>query len=117
VDPYLKIQTALFSDSVDGVTSYAGNITTAATTLGAPAVKIDTAAAQMTSAGELPDAREKFDRLSEAIITYMEGLHLTPPPGVHIAQCETTRKRWLQEGESVANPYEGASAPACGTLR
>ena len=117
VDPYLKIQTALFNDSVDNVRSNAGNIATAATALGSPAFKIDTAAAQLTSAGELPDAREKFARLSEALITYMDGLHLTPPAGVRIAQCETTRKQWLQEGESISNPYDGSSAPACGSVR
>jgi membrane fusion protein, copper/silver efflux system len=117
VDPYLKIQTALFNDSVDGVRASAGTIATAATALGSPAVKIDTAAAQLTSAGELPDAREKFARLSDAIITYMDGLHLTPPDGVYIAQCDTTRKQWLQEGDSIANPYDGSSVPACGSVR
>jgi len=117
VDPYLKIQTALFNDSVDDVRANAGTIATAATALGAPAVKIDTAAAQLTSAGELPDAREKFERLSEAVITYMDGLHLTPPDGVYIAQCDTTRKQWLQEGDSIANPYDGSSVPACGSVR
>ena len=117
VDPYLKIQRSLFGDSLDEVKASAGNIATAATTLGAPAFKIDTAAAQLTSAGDLPDAREKFARLSDAIITYMDGEHLTPPAGVHIAQCETTRKGWLQEGDSIANPYDGSSAPACGSLR
>jgi hypothetical protein len=117
VDPYLKIQTTLFNDSVDNVRANAGNIATAATAFGSPAFKIDTAAAQLTSAGELPDAREKFARLSEALITYMDGLHLTPPAGVRIAQCETTRLRWLQEGDTIANPYEGPTGPACGTFR
>ena len=117
VDPYLKIQMALYADNVDEVKANAGNIATAATALGSPAFKIDTSAAQLTSAGELPDAREKFALLSEALITYMDGLHLTPPAGVRIAQCETTRLRWLQEGDSIANPYEGPTGPACGTFR
>ena len=117
VDPYLKIQTTLFNDSVDNVRANAGNIATAATALGAPAFKIDTAAAQLTSAGELPDAREKFARLSDALVTYMDGLHLTPPAGVRIAQCGTTRLQWLQEGNSIANPYEGPTGPACGAFR
>jgi hypothetical protein len=117
VDPYLKIERSLFGDSLDEVRANAGNIATAATALGAPAFKIDTAAAQLTSAGELPDAREKFAVLSDAIITYMDGEHLTPPAGVHIAQCGATRKQWLQEGDAIANPYEGSSAPACGSLR
>jgi hypothetical protein len=117
VEPYLKIQTALFNDSIDGVRANAGNIATAATALGSPAFKIDTAAVQLTSAGELPDAREKFARLSDALITYVDGLHLTPPEGVHIVECEATHQQWLQEGESISNPYDGASAPVCGSLR
>jgi hypothetical protein len=117
VDPYLKIQTSLFGDSLDEVKANAGNIATAATPLGAPAFKIGTTALQLSAATELPDARAKFGTLSDTIITYMDGLHLTPPEGVHIAQCETTRKQWLQEGDSIANPYEGSSAPACGSLR
>ena len=117
VDPYLKIQTALYGDSVDEVRANAGSIATAASPLGAPAFKIGTAAVQLSSATELTDAREKFGTLSDAIITYMDGLHLTPPEGVNIASCDTTRKQWLQGGDSIANPYEGPSAPACGSLR
>jgi hypothetical protein len=117
VDPYLKIQTALFGDRLDEVKANAGNIATAATPFGAPAFKIGTAALQLAATTELPEARATFGTLSDAIITYMDGLHLTPPEGVHIAQCETTRKQWLQEGEAVSNPYDGSSAPACGSLR
>ena len=117
VDPYLKIQTSLFRDSLDEVKANAGNIATAATPLGAPAFKIGTAAVQLSATTELPEARASFGTLSDAIIAYMDGLHLTPPSGVHIAQCETTRKRWLQEGESISNPYDGSSAPTCGSVR
>ena len=117
VDPYLKIQASLFSDTLDEVKANAGNIATAATPLGAPAFKIGTSAVQLSATTELPAARAAFGALSDNLITYMDGLHLTPPDGVHIAQCETTRKQWLQEGDSIANPYDGSSAPACGTLR
>ena len=47
VDPYLKIQLALADDSLDGVKANAGNIATAASSLGAPAMKIDTSALQL----------------------------------------------------------------------
>ena len=50
LDPYLKIQAALADDTMDGVKANAGNIATAATALGAPAMKIDTAAVQLASA-------------------------------------------------------------------
>ena len=117
VDPYLKIQTALAEDRVDEVRANAGNIATAATTLGAPAMKIDTAALQLASATELDDARDKFGRLSEAIDAYMTGLKLTPPEGVKVAVCPMVNKPWLQEGSTIANPYYGKEMPTCGSFR
>jgi Cu(I)/Ag(I) efflux system membrane fusion protein len=117
VDPYLQIQEALAADTVDGVKAHAGEIATAATALGAPAMKIDTAAVQLASATELDDAREKFGRLSEAIDTYMTGLHLTPPDGVKVASCPMVNKPWLQKGDAIANPYYGSAMLTCGSFR
>jgi hypothetical protein len=117
VEPYLRIQAELYSDSVENVRANAGNLATASASLGSPAMKIDMAAVQLASATELPDAREKFARLSEAIVTYMDGLNLTPPEGVQVASCETTNRQWLQEGSTIENPYDGASAPTCGSFR
>jgi hypothetical protein len=117
IDPYLKIQTALADDSMDGVKANAGDLTTAATALGAPAMKIDMAAAQLTSAVEIEDARAKFGALSEAIDTYMTGLHLTPPDGVKVAYCPMVNKPWLQKGDSLANPYYGKDMLTCGSFR
>jgi hypothetical protein len=117
VEPYLKIQAELYNDSVENVRANAGNLATASTSLGSPAMKIDMAAIQLASATELSDAREKFARLSDAIVTYMDGLNLTPPDGVQVASCETTNRKWLQEGSTITNPYDGASVPACGSFR
>ena len=64
VDPYLKIQVALADDSMEGVKANAGQVATAAASLGAPAVKIDTAAVQLAAAAEIDDARTKFATLS-----------------------------------------------------
>lgn len=117
VDPYLKIQAALADDSLDGVKANAGNIATAATALGAPAMKIDTTAMQLASAAELEDARLKFGALSGAIDTYMTGLKLKAPEGVRVAFCPMVQKPWLQEGSTIANPYYGKSMPTCGSFR
>jgi hypothetical protein len=117
VEPYLKIQSELYSGSVENVRANAGALATASASLGSPAMKIDMAAVQLASATELPDARDKFARLSEAIVTYMDGLNLTAPEGVQVASCETTRRLWLQEGSTIANPYDGASGPTCGSFR
>jgi membrane fusion protein, copper/silver efflux system len=117
LDPYLKIQDALSQDSTDGIRQNAGDIATAATALGAPAMKIDTAAVQLAAAGELDDAREKFGTLSEAIDTYMKGFSLKAPEGVRVAFCPMAQKPWLQQGDTLANPYYGKAMPTCGELR
>ena len=117
VDPYLRIQSALAADSVEGVKANAGNIATASSALGAPSMKISTAALQLASAGELEDARTKFGVLSEAIDTYMTGLHLTPPEGVKVAYCPMIRKPWLQQDGTIANPYYGTQMLTCGSFR
>ncbi|MBI3493852.1 MAG: DUF3347 domain-containing protein [Acidobacteria bacterium] len=119
IEPYLKIEAALVDDSVDNIRASAGDIATAATALGAPAMKIDTAAVQLASATGLEDAREKFGALSEAIDTYMTGLHLTAPEGVRAAFCPMLRKPWLQEGSTLANPYYGKNdaMATCGDFR
>lgn len=117
VDPYLKIQTALAQDRVDDIRANAGDIATAATALGAPAMKIDTAAVQLAAAVELTDARQKFGALSDAIVTYMDGLHLAAPDGVRTAYCPMAQKPWLQHGDTLANPYYGTSMPTCGEFR
>jgi hypothetical protein len=122
VDPYLKIQAALADDSTEGIHSNAGAIVTAATSLGAPAMKIDTAAIQLAAASEaqppdIKDVRDKFGRLSDAIDVYMTGLHLAPPEGVKVAVCPMVNKPWMQEGSTLANPYYGKEMPTCGSFR
>ena len=117
IDPYLKIQEALSDDRMDGVKENAGNIATAATALGAPAMKIDTAALQLASAAEIEDARAKFGTLSEAIDTYMTGLKLKAPEGVKVAFCPMVHKPWLQTASTIDNPYYGKSMSSCGSFR
>jgi hypothetical protein len=117
VEPYLRIHTALASDAMDTVKADAGNIATAASGLGAPAVKISMAAVQLTSAADLAEARDRFGALSDAIVDYMDGLTLTPPPGVRVAICPMVKKPWLQEGSTIANPYYGSGMPTCGDFR
>lgn len=118
IDPYLKIQAALADDTMDGVKANAGNIATAATALGAPAMKIDTTAVQLASAAEIGDARTKFGALSEAIDAYMTGLKLKAPEGVKVAFCPMVLKPWLQDGSTpIANPYFGKEMLTCGSFR
>jgi membrane fusion protein, copper/silver efflux system len=117
IDPYLKIQAALADDSMDGVKANAGNLATAATALGAPAMKIDTAAVQLAAATEIEDARDRFGALSQAIDTYMTGLKLKAPEGVKVAFCPMVQKPWLQADATINNPYYGKSMQTCGSFR
>jgi hypothetical protein len=117
IDPYLKIHAALADDTLEGVRAAAGDVATAAAALGAPAMKIDTAALQLASATELEDARTKFGVLSEAIAAYMNGLHLVPPAGVKVAFCPMVMKPWLQADAAITNPYYGKSMLTCGNFK
>ena len=117
IDPYLKIQAALADDSMDGVKANAGTLATAATALGAPAMKIDTAAVQLAAAAEIEDARDRFGALSQAIDAYMTGLKLKAPEGVKVAFCPMVQKPWLQADAAINNPYYGKSMQTCGSFR
>src|SRR5262245_37797050 len=80
LEPYLEIQDALYRDDVGPVRAKAGAIATAGTALGAPALKLYGAALQLSGAGiDLEASRERFGALSEAIVTYMDGLQLSLP--------------------------------------
>ena len=117
VDPYLKIQTALVHDSIDGLAGRADQIATAAGALGAGAESIGTAATGLAGATGLVDARAKFGVLSEAIDSYRKEGKLAWPAGVRLAYCPMVRTSWLQEGTRIANPYFGTEMPTCGSFR
>jgi Cu(I)/Ag(I) efflux system membrane fusion protein len=122
VEPYLEIQSSLADDRSDNIHARAGDIATAATALGAPAMKIDTAALQLSATAEAPEPdlaalRERFGALSEAIDAYMTGLKLRPPDGVRVAFCPMVNKPWMQKGDTLANPYYGKEMPTCGSFK
>jgi hypothetical protein len=122
VDPYVKIAAALADDSTEGVKANAGDIATAATALGSPAMKIDMAAMQLAGVAsaatpDIQDVRNKFGVLSEAIDTYMTGLHLKAPEGVKVAVCPMVAKPWMQADGTIANPYYGKEMLTCGNFR
>jgi hypothetical protein len=122
VDPYVKIAAALADDSTEGVKANAGEIATAATALGSPAMKIDMAAMQLAGVAsgappDIQDVRDKFGLLSQAIDSYMTGLHLKAPEGVKVAVCPMAEKPWMQADGTIANPYYGKAMPTCGSFR
>lgn len=117
VDPYLKIQTGLVHDSIDGLAANADDIATAARTLGSASESIQAAATSLAAATDLVDARAKFGALSEAMESYRKNGRLAWPEGVRLAYCPMVRKSWLQREPRIANPYYGKEMPTCGSFR
>ncbi len=117
VDPYVKISSALAKDSIEGIRANAGELATAATALGAPAMRIDTSAVQLAATTEIEDARTRFGAVSDALVAYVDGLKLTLPEGVRVASCPMKQKPWLQRGAEIENPYFGSSMLGCGSFR
>jgi len=66
-------------------------------------------------------ARERFERLSQAIISLQERFGHHGGETWRVAYCpmafENTGAEWLQRGAQVNNPYFGASMLRCGEIR
>ena len=82
-------------------------------------MKIDTAAVQLAAADRARRTRAtKFGVLSEAIDTYMTGLHLTPPEGVQRRVLpDGAASRGCRTDATIANPYYGREMLTCGSFR
>ena len=114
VDPYLRIQAALASDSLDGVGASASAVAAAAAELGAPGAGVAEAAKQVGAAKDIKAARLAFMDLSESLIT-AAGDALAAD--IRIAYCPMVKKRWLQTGGEIRNPYYGSQMLTCGVFR
>ena len=117
VDPYVRVQTALAADKVDGVKADAAAIATAAGTLGEPAKSLEAAAKKLEGAANLADARKAFGEVSDALFAYAKATGSSIPAGVKTAYCPMANKSWLQKGDKIQNPYYGSSMLDCGSFR
>ena len=117
VDPYLRVQTALAADKIDGVKADAGQIARAAGSLGTQAKAIVDAARQLESAADVTKARDAFGNLSDAIVAYLQASGSTPGSDVKVAFCPMAAKPWLQKGTAIRNPYYGKSMLECGEIK
>jgi hypothetical protein len=117
VDPYVRVQSALAADKIDGVKADAAAIAAAAGTLGEPAKAIAAAASRLEAAATLKDARVAFGEVSDALLAYAKATGSTMPPGVKMAYCPMANKSWLQKGDKIQNPYYGSEMLDCGSFR
>ena len=111
VDPYLKIQTALAGDSMEGVAANASAVAAAAAKLGAAGTPVAEAAKKTGTAADIKAARAAFMDLSETLIK-AAGEALASD--IRIAYCPMVKKSWLQTDKEIRNPYYGSSMLTCG---
>ena len=131
-DSYLTVQAALAGDTIDGVAPAARAVADAARALqkdfSAQAAgvadanaaacqallpRIADAAGRVVAAGDLKAARAAFADLSDAMVAYRD-LAVGEKP--RVAYCGMAKHHWLQAGETIANPYYGASMLRCGSF-
>lgn len=116
LDPYFRIQSQLAEDSHATTKADAEAVAKAAETLGAAGQPIVAAANSLAAASTLEAARDAFGKLSGAVIAYADSTKTSVGDHVSKVYCPMVKKRWLQKGETVKNPYFGKEMQSCGTI-
>ena len=116
-EPYLRVQSSLANDSLEGVGTQAESLATSAATLGPAAKPVADAAHQLARAKTIGDARARFGAVSDALMAYLTASGATPGDGVRTAYCPMQKRYWLQKGASIRNPYYGSGMLTCGEFR
>jgi Protein of unknown function (DUF3347) len=111
-EPYLRIQTVLAADKMDGVKADALAIAAAAKEL-EDSEKVAEPAKQLAEAKDLAAARKTFGLLSEELVKRAG----KSGDELKIAYCPMAGKRWLQKGSSIRNPYFGSGMLTCGEIK
>lgn len=116
-DNYIKVQTALVHDSLDGVADAGAAITKALPS--AASEKLPAAltgqAESLAKAKDLDSARDAFKLLSNSLVEFAKSHNATGT--YHIAYCPMAKASWLQTGTTVMNPYFGKAMLHCGQLK
>jgi membrane fusion protein, copper/silver efflux system len=117
-DNYLKIQTALTRDSLEGVAEKAGAMAKAIKGDEMKMLSADIAkqAEILAQATDLKTARKAFKPLSDSLIKYLAD-HKVESGSYNEAYCPMVEASWLQSGGKINNPYMGKSMPGCGEIK
>jgi protein SCO1/2 len=116
LDPYLRIQRALNTDSVEGIKVNGVAVANAAAKLGASGTAIGSAADAFQHAADLKAARAAFATLSGAVITYAKESGAAFGDEIKVAYCPMVQKYWLQKGDTIQNPFYGTQMSDCGRI-
>jgi protein SCO1/2 len=111
---YLTIQRALAGDSLAGVKERAHDIASEAAKAGAVEEPVAAAAKAFERVTDLSSARTAFGTLSEAMLIDAKRTGRPLDAGLKVAYCPMARKYWLQTGQTIDNPYYGATMRTCG---
>jgi len=111
---YLTIQRALAGDSLAGVKERAHDIAVEAARGGSAQQPVMAAANRFDRLADLSSARAAFGALSDAFLIAEKRSGRPLDAGVKVAYCPMARKYWLQTGDTIDNPYYGATMRTCG---
>jgi protein SCO1 len=114
--PYLAIQQALSTDTIEGVAKNAGIIALHAAKSGSDGRAVQAAARALQQASDLKGARAAFGRLGDAILIAAKASGASMGDELKVAYCPMARQYWVQRGERIQNPYFGEMMPECGHL-
>ena len=111
---YLAIQRTLAGDSVAGVKDRAHDIASEASRGSSFEQPVVAAAKAFERVTDLSSARVAFGQLSDAMLIAAKRSGRPLDADIKVAYCPMARKYWLQTGETIDNPYFGASMRTCG---
>ena len=116
-DDYLKIQSALAKDSIDGVAANASAISKAVRgdSMNMLSPEVASHADILANAKDLAAAREAFKSLSKSLIQYLNANNVTH--AYVEVYCPMAKANWLQKDDKIDNPYLGASMRSCGQIQ
>ena len=114
VNPYLKIQTELATDSFTSVQQNASAMLKELASWGSLGLELGDTVRRLERAESIDEARIALAAETDALLLYSKTQGLNLPDGLRVAYCPMKQQSWLQEGEDIRNPYYGSAMLDCG---
>jgi Cu(I)/Ag(I) efflux system membrane fusion protein len=124
--PYFEMRNLLTRDKTEGVGALAKKLAANAKSLRAELKKDKAApdqldalrkiesAASAFKAADIKVARERFKSVSTSVVKYVQGFGYGG--SAYVYYCDMAKAAWVQETDTIGNPYYGSEMPKCGTL-
>lgn len=117
-DNYIRVQSTLANDSVEGIPTAAAAISKAVrgdSMKKLPATLAEQADA-LGKAKDLASARAAYKTLSDSLLAYLQ-TQKVPAGSYYVAYCPMAKASWIQSQKVVVNPYMGKSMIHCGKIQ